>query len=181
MPANFTHGGAPATTQKAPDGQNTNEVLCCRAEPCCGALLSVLVYSVVGVVLVALCCLFAPHVVQCAVMLRFVFCAPVVSPCAVLCCRLGTVRCLVLLPLFVGGSGCLILFAGGACRPCCPCLASGRPPCCLVCWCGVLLCPAPCVVSCGAVMPCGAVLSGCVVCLSAPLVFAFPFVLYASA
>ena len=147
--------------------------LCCRVVPCCGALLSVLLCSVVRV---ALCCSLAPSVVDCAFLCRVVFCAPVVSPSAVLRCRLGAVWCLVSLPVFVGGSGCLVLLSGGACLPWCPCLASGRPPCCLVCWCGVMRCPAPCAVSCGAVLRCGAVLSGCVVRLSMLLVFVFPFV-----
>ena len=53
-----------------------------------------------------------------------------------------------------------------ACRPWCPCPAPGRPPCCLACWCGALRCPAPCAESGGAVLPCGAVPSGCVVRLS---------------
>ena len=140
--------------------------LCCRVVPCCGALLSVFFCYVVGVVSVALCCPLAPPVVHCALLLRVVFCAAVVSPCALLCCRLGAVLCLVSLPLFVGGSGCLVWFSGGACLPRCPFLASGRPPCCLVCWCGVPWCSAPCAVSCVAVRPCGAVLSGCVVRLS---------------
>ena len=152
--------------------------LCCRVVPCCGALLSVLLCYAVRV---ALCRSLAPPVVRCAVLLGVVFCARVLSPCAVLPRRLGAIWCLVSLSVFVGWSGCLVLFSGGACRPWCPCLASGRPPCCLVCWCGVLRCPAPCAVSCGAVLPCGAVLSGCVVRLFALLVFVFPSVLYASA
>ena len=48
---------------------------------------------------------------------------------------------------------------------------------CLAVLCVVLRCPAPCAVSCGAVLPCGAVLVGCAVGLSALLVFVFPFVL----
>ena len=99
--------------------------LCCRVVPCCGALLSGLLCSLVRVVL---CSSLAPPVVRCAVLLRVMFCAPVVSPCASLRCRVGAVCCLVLLPVFVGGSGCLVLFSGGVCRPWCPCLDSGRPP-----------------------------------------------------
>ena len=47
--------------------------------------------------------------------------------------------------------------------------------------CVVLWCPAPCVVSCGAVLPCGVVLAGCAVRLSALLVFVVSFVLFSFA
>ena len=151
---------------------------CCRVVPCCGTVLSVLLCSVVGV---ALCCSLAPSVVCCAVLCCVVFYAPVVAPRAVLRRRLGAVWCLVSLLVFAGRSGCLVLLSGGACRPWCPCPASGRPPCCLACWCGDLRCPAPCAVSGGAVLPCGAVPSGRVVCLSMLLVFVFAFVLFFSA
>ena len=52
---------------------------------------------------------------------------------------------------------------------------------CLSVLCVVLWCPSPCAVSCGAVLPCGAVLVGCAVRLSALLVFVFPFVLFSFA
>ena len=52
---------------------------------------------------------------------------------------------------------------------------------CLAVLCVVLWCPAPCAVSCGAVLPCGVVLVGCAVRLSALLVFVFPFVLFSFA
>ena len=52
---------------------------------------------------------------------------------------------------------------------------------CLAVLCVALWCPAPCAVSCGAVLPCGAVLVGCAVRLSALLVFVFPFVLFSFA
>ena len=52
---------------------------------------------------------------------------------------------------------------------------------CLAVLCVVLWCPAPCAVSCGAVLPCGAVLVGCAVRLSALLVVVFPFVLFSFA
>ena len=155
--------------------------LCCRVVPCCGALLSVLLCSVVGIVGVALCFSYVMPVVRYAVLLFVLFCASVVLPCAVLCCCVRAVWCLRSLPSFVGGSGCLFLFSGGACRPWCPCLAPVRPPCCLVCWCGALWCPAPYAVSCGAVLPCGAALSCCVVRLSTLLILVFAFVLHASA
>ena len=52
---------------------------------------------------------------------------------------------------------------------------------CLAVLCVVMWCPAPCAVSCGAVLPCGVVLVGCAVRLSALLVFVFPFVLFSFA
>ena len=52
---------------------------------------------------------------------------------------------------------------------------------CLAVPCVVLWCPAPCAVSCGAVLPCGVVLAGCAVRLSSLLVFLFPFVLFSFA
>ena len=82
--------------------------LCCRVAACCGALLSVLLCSVVGV---ALCCSLAPSVVRCAC-LWVVFCVPVVCPwlffarpgclLAVLFRRAGW--CCVLLPVVAGCS-----------------------------------------------------------------------------
>ena len=130
----------------------------------CGAVL--LLGAVCGALCCSLsCCVLCPRLVAlCHALLTF-------GRCLVPCSK----------SVFVGGSGCRVLFSGGACRPWCPCLAPGRPPCCLVCWCGVLWCPAPFAVSCGAVLPCGAVLSGCVVRLSVLLFFVFPFVLHYSA
>ena len=103
--------------------------------------------------------------------------------CAVLCCAARRVvrfrlslrccRCLVLwrVPVCCGVSlG--VLRCGGAALVC-----RGVLLCCAL----SLWCPAPCAVSCSALLPCGVVLVGCAVRLSALLVFVFPFVLFSFA
>ena len=150
--------------------------LCCRVVVCCRALLFVCVVA-------CACCLFpAPGRLLC-VFWGPVLCVPCplrpVRCCAALCwCPCIVLSALSALFLVLGavgswcrcvffgvrwGSGCLALSSGGVCRPWCPCLAASpvhrRLPC------GVLF---PCVVSCGAVLPCCAV-------LWYPVVFLFLF------
>ena len=146
-------------------------VVRCRFSLCCCLCLMLVCVAVCGAIslgvqwcggaalLRGVVCLGVP-------LCRAVFCGAVLPCFAPL---LGCAVCSLLLRVFLSPFS-------GVCWPWCPCLASGRPPYCLVCWCSVLGCPAPCAVSCGAVLPCGAVLSGCVVRLLELLVFVFPFV-----
>ena len=141
-------------------------VLCCRVVVCCRALLFVCVVACACCLFPAagrLLCVFWGPVLCVACPLRPVRCCAalcwgpsvVLSAWSALSLVLGAVgswcRCVFLGS--AGGSGCLVLSFGGVCRPCCPCLAASpiarRLPC------GVLF---PCVVSCGAVLPRGAVL-----------------------
>ena len=140
---------------------------------------------------------------RCLAVLAVVPCFPV--SCAVaLCCRV--VLCCRALPSFCGAVLCLLcppaarraapvlsallLVPRAVACPCALWCLPGRSAVwwccsgvswCLAVLCVVLWCPAPCAVSCGAVLPCGAVLVGCAVRLSALLVFVFPFVLFSFA
>ena len=154
------------------------EVRCCVL--CCFLWCAVVRCWVWWPVVVCWCCAVAP-------------CCPpsfaggvglCLSPvCAVLCCAaLRVVRCRC-------GLRCCWFPRAVAC-PCALWCLPGRSAvwwCCSGVWwclavlCVVLWCPAPCAVSCGAVLPCGAVLAGCAVRLSALLVFVFPFVLFSFA
>ena len=129
----------------------------CLLVPCCGALLSVF-----------FCwwCWFVSFPCVCGAVLR---CAS--------CCLVPVESALLSVPRAVV----------------CPCVLWCLPGRSAVCWCRsgvswclavlcvVLWCPAPCALSCGAVLPCGDVLVGCAVRLSALLVFVFPFVLFSFA
>ena len=142
----------------------------CAAVPCCagcGALLSCVV-----------CC---GAVLSCCAVLS---CSAVVLPCC-LCLLCPPAACRAA-PVW---SALLLVHRAVAC-PCVLWCLPGRSAvwwrCSAVSWglavlCAVLRCPAPCAVSCGAVLPCGAVLVGCAVRLSALLVFVFPFVLFSFA
>ena len=126
----------------------------CLLVPCCGALLSV-----------SLCwwCWFVSFPCVCGAVMR---CAS--------CCLVPVVSALLSVPRAVACPCVLWCLPGRSavwwCR-------SGMSWC-LAVLCVVEWCPAPCDVSCGAVLHCGVVLVGCAVRLSALLVFVFPFVLF---
>ena len=132
----------------------------------CGALLYVLLCSVVGV---PVCCSLLPSVVRGA-FLWSVFCAPVVCPrlfvagsgclLAVLFRSRWLVLCVVACccRLFVAGSGYLLLFSSACVVLVAPAWPLGLLPCCVL-WFVVVSCsPVLCPVFWGAVLPCGAVL-----------------------
>ena len=98
------------------------------------------------------------------------------------------VRCCVALRVVLFGSGCVCAVVDASCCGVSLCVVVSAVWWCRsgVSWCLAVLCvvlwsPAPCAVSCGAVLPCGVVLVGCAVRLSALLVFVFPFVLFSFA
>ena len=130
---------------------------CCLLVPCCGALLSIF-----------LCwwCWFVSFPCVCGAVLR----------CA-LCCSVPVESALLSVPRAVACPCVLWCLSGRSAVWCC-CSGVSR---CLALLCVVLWCPVPCAVSCGAVLPCGVVLVGCAVRLSALLVFVFPFVLFSFA
>ena len=182
-------------------------LLCC-AVLCCW--LAVLFFArwwcLRAVVLFSSCCAFpvfsalcaaVPCCAGCGALLPCVACCGAVLSCGtVLSCSAVLLRCC--LCLLCPPSACraapvwsaLLLVPRAVACPCaCWCLP-GRSAVwwccsgvswCLAVLCLVLWCPAPCAVSCGAVLPCGAVLVGCAVRLSALLVFIFPFVLFSFA
>ena len=129
----------------------------CLLVPCCGALLSVFL---------CWCYSFVSFPCVCGAVLR---CAS--------CCSVPVESALLSVPRAVA----------------CPCVLWCLPGRSAVWWCRsgvwwclallcvVLWCPAPRAVSCGAVLPCGVVLVGCAMRLSALLVFVFPFVLFSFA
>ena len=129
----------------------------CLLVPCCGALLSVLL---------SWWCWFVSFPCVIGVVLR---CA---SSCSV-----PVAFALLLVPHAVACPWVLCRLPGRSavwwCRP--------GVSWCLAVLCVVLWCPAPCAVSCDAVLPCGVVLVGCAVRLCALLVFVFPFVLFSFA
>ena len=122
-------------------------------EPCCGALWSFFP---------SWWCWFVSLPWVCGAVLR---CAS--------CCSLPVWSALLLVPRAVACRRLLWCLPGrSAVWWCCSCVLS-----CLAVMCVVLWCPAPCAVSCGAVLPCGVVLAGCAVRLGALLVFVFPLFL----
>ena len=129
----------------------------CLLVPCCGALLSVL-----------LCwwCWFVSFPCVYGAVLR---CAS--------CCSVPVASALLLVPRAVACPWVLWCLPGLSAVWWCRSGVSW----CLAVLCVVLWCPAPCAVSCVAVLPCGVVLVGCAVQLSALLVFVFPFVLFSFA
>ena len=146
-------------------------VLCCFLLVCCGAVLGLvargcLLVPYCGALLsVSLCwwCWFASFHCVCGAVLRCTSCCPVPVASALLLVP-RAVACPCVLWCLPGRS------AVWWCR-------SGVSWC-LAVPCVVLWCPAPCAVSCSAVLPGGVVLVGCAVRLSALLVFVFPFVLF---
>ena len=134
---------------------------------CCGALLSCVVFC--GAVL-----LRGAVLSRSAVVLRCCLCLL----CPPVACRAAPVwSALLLVPRAVACPCALWCLLGrSAVWWCCSGVSW-----CLAVLCVALWCPAPCAVSCGAVLPCGAVLVGCAVRLSALLVFVFPFVLFSFA
>ena len=126
----------------------------CLLVPCCGALLSVL-----------LCrwCWFVSFPCVCGAVLR---CAS--------CCLVPAASALLLVPRAAACPCVLWCLPGRSAVWWCYSGVSW----CLAVLCVVLWCPAPCAVSFSAVLPCGVVLVGCAVRLSALLVFFFPFVLF---
>ena len=126
----------------------------CLLVPCCGALLSGF-----------LCwwCWFVSFPCVCGAVLRCVSCCSVLVESALLSVP-RAVACPCVLWCLPGRSAVWWCRFGVSW--------------CLAVLCVVLWCPAPCAVSCGAVLPCGVVLVGCAVRLSALLVFVFPFVLF---
>ena len=132
-------------------------VLCCPVVQCCGPLLSLF-----------LCwwCWFVSFLCVCGAMLR---CAS--------CCSVPVRSALLLVPRAVACRCVLSCVPGrSAVWWCCSGLSW-----CLAVPCFVLWSPAPCAVSCGAVLPCSVALAGCAVRLSALLVFVSPFVLFSFA
>ena len=129
----------------------------CLLVPCCGALLSVL-----------LCwwCWFVSFPCVYGAVLR---CAS--------CCLVPVASALLLVPRAVACPWVLWCLPGRSAVWWCRSGVSW----CLAVLCVVLWCPAPCAVSSVAVLPCGVVLVGCAVRLSALLVFVFPFVLFSFA
>ena len=129
----------------------------CLLVPCCGALLSVF-----------LCwwCWLVSFPCVCGAVLHCVSCCSVLVESALLSVP-RAVACPCVLWCLLGRS---------AVWWCCSGVSW-----CLAVLCVVLWCPAPCAVSCGAVLPCGVVLVGCAVRSSALLVFVFPFVLFSFA
>ena len=143
-----------------------------------------------------LCCLLWCAVVQCWIWWPVVFCScRAVAPCCPFCFAGGVGLCLF--PVLRCASCCsvpvasvLLLVLRAVECPCVLWCLPGRSAVrwcrsgvswCLAVLCVVLWCPARCAVSCGAVLPCGVVLVGCAVRLSALLVFVFPLVLYSFA
>ena len=182
--------------------------LSCCAVLCCW--LAVLFFArwwcLCAVVLVSSCCAFPVFSALCAavpccagcgaVLPCVVCCGPVLSCGAVLSCSAVVLRCCLCLLCPPAArraapvSSALLLVPRAVACPCALWCLPGRSAVwwccsgvswCLAVLCVVLWCPAPCAVSCGAVLPCGAVLVGCAVRLSALLVFVFPFVLFSFA
>ena len=129
----------------------------CPLVLCCGALLSV-----------CLCwwCWFVSFPCVCGAVLRCASCCSVLVASALLLVP-RAVACLCVLWCLPGRSA--------------VCWCRSGVSWCLAVLCVVLWCPAPCAVSCGAVLPCGVVLVGCAVRLSVLLLFVFPFVLFSFA
>ena len=125
----------------------------CLLVPCCGALLFVFICP---------WCWFVSFPRLCGAVLRCASCCSAPVESALLSVP-RAVACLCVLWCPPGRS------AVWWCR-------SGVSSC-LAVLCVVLWCAAPCAVSCGAVLPCGVVLVGCAVRLSALLVFVLPFIL----
>ena len=179
--------------------------LSCCAVLCCW--LAVLFFArwwcLRAVVLLSSCCAFpvffalcaaVPCCAGCGALLPCVVCCGAVLLCgAVLSCSAVVLRCCLCLycpPAARSAapvSSALLLVPRAVACPCALWCLPGRSAVwwccsgvswCLAVLCVVLWCPAPCAVSCGAVLPCGAVLLGCAVRLSALLVFVFPFVLF---
>ena len=159
-----------------------------------------------AVVLFSSCCAFpvfsalcaaVPCCAGCGALLPCVVCCGTVRSCgAVLSCSAVVLRCCLCLlcpPAACRAapvSSALLLVPRAVACPCALWCLPGRSAVwwccsgvswCLAVLCVVLWCPAPCAVSCGAVLPCGAVLVGCAVRMSALLVFVFPFVLFSFA
>ena len=177
-------------------------LLCC-AVLCCWLAVLFLArwWCLRAVVLFSSCCAFpvfsalcaaVPCCAGCGALLPCVVCCGAVLSCrAVLSCSAVVFRCC--LCLLCPPAACraapvwsaLLLVPRAVACPCALWCLPGRSAVwwccsgvswCLAVLCGVLWCPAPCAVSCGAVLPCGAVLVGCAVRLSALLVFVFRFV-----
>ena len=129
----------------------------CMLVPCCGALLSVLL------------CWWCWSV-------SFPFVCGAVLRCAS-CCSVPVESALLSVPRAVACPCVLWCLPGRSAVWWCRSGVSW----CLAVLCVVLWCPAPCPVSLGAVLPCGVVLLGCAVRLSALLVLIFPFVLFSFA
>ena len=182
--------------------------LSCCAVLCCW--LAVLFFArwwcLRAVVLFSSCCAFpvfsalcaaVPRCAGCGALLPCVLCCGAVLSCgAVLLCSAVVLRCCLCLlcppaaRLAAPVSSALLLVPRSVACPCALWCLPGRSAVwwccsgvswCLAVLCVVLWCPAPCAVSCGAVLPCGAVLVDCAVRLSALLVFVFPFVLFSFA
>ena len=160
-------------------------VLSCRVVPCRSALLSVLLrwrclcpFPVSAVLCCAVWFVLSCAGLVCAVVLRCVWCCLPGRSVLWWCCpvawrgvpwRRAEPCCPVALWCRAAGLCCVFSFAVGG---------PFAFPRCLVCWCCVLRRSAPCAVSCGAVLPCGAVLAGCAVQLSGLLVVVFLVILF---
>ena len=182
--------------------------LSCCAVLCCW--LAVLFFArwwcLRAVVLFSSCCAFpvfsalcaaVPCCAGCDALLPCVVCCGAVLSCgAVVSCSAVVLRCCLCLLCPPAArraapvSSALLLVPRAVACPCALWCLPGRSAVwwccsgvswCLAVLCVVLWCPAPCAVSSGAVLPCGAVLVGCAVRLSALLVFVFPFVLFSFA